>query len=272
MKKFALLGLIVLVVGVFGTMFNWNEIKSQNRGEIIERSERIDPDQINAIELKSDIGSVNFFQTDGDSIEVEFIGGARKQNGDVFTIEERDGSLRIAIDHDYKWINLSIFPSWTKRESVIDVGLPSSFTGSIQASVDVGYIQVDELSVDQFTGYVNVGQITGRSLLVNQGSADVDVGEIDLSGVTGEWYLESAVGEINLQHLDWQGKIEAHTEIGNITIRIAEEPEHYSLYLDTSLGSVKGVEHSISKSGSAEDVPILEATSDIGDIRLEWGR
>src|SRR5690625_5725526 len=101
MKKFALLGLIALVVGVFGTMFNWNEIKSQNRGEIIERSERIDPDQINAIELKSDIGSVNFFQTDGDSIEVEFSGGARKQNGDVFNIEERDDSLTITDDHNY---------------------------------------------------------------------------------------------------------------------------------------------------------------------------
>lgn len=272
MKKFALVGLIALVVGGLGTMFNWEEISGKNRGDRHEYTTELDHDQIENVDIKSDIGELNFYQTTEETIQIEFGSKSDKRIEDILTINETDDTLTIRIKHRTRFLNISFFPSWFSQNPILNIGLPESFVGLINASVDVGSIQINQLTIDEFNGFVNVGSITGNNLNLNQGSAEVDVGEIDLSEVTGEWYLDTDVGEIKLAHLDWQGKIEAHTDIGDIFIRIAEEPEYYSLSLDAELGKVRGVTHSYVGSRSEQDTPSLEASVDIGDITLNWGK
>ena len=273
MKKFALVGLVLFVVGVFGTMFSWQELIGRNRTSTIQRSIEVENERINLIDIDSDIAELNFFPTDEQTIQVDFSGKSNSSIDELLDVKESGDKLSITIDHKSKFFNISFFPFWNNNNPVLNIGIPKSFAGSIEAAVDVGEIQIDNLSLDQFVAVINVGELDGTNLVLNEARVEVNVGEIDLIGVTGDWDLSTDIGDIDLDLLEWQGNIEAYTDIGDIEIRIPDEPEFYSLRLETELGDVKGVADPIVefRSTAGGEFPSLDASTDIGNITIKWG-
>lgn len=273
MKKFALVGLAIFVIGVFGTMFSWQELIGRNRTSTIQRSIEVENEGINLIDIDSDIAELNFFPTDEQTIQIDFSGKSSSSIDDLLDVKESGDKLSITIDHKSKIFNLSFFPFWNNDNPVLNIGIPESFAGSIETAVDVGKIRINDLSLDKFVGIINVGNIEGSNLELNEGSLKVDVGKIDLIGVTGDWHLATDIGDINLDLVQWQGNIEAYTDIGDIEIRLPEEPEFYSLRLETELGDVRGVADPIVEIRSTTgEAPRLNAVTDIGDITIKWAR
>ncbi|WP_440897864.1 DUF4097 family beta strand repeat-containing protein [Amphibacillus sp. Q70] len=269
MKKFAMIGLIALIIGGLGTIFHWEQLFMLGSAEQASESMSFDSDQVETIIVDSDVAELNFFKTDSDDIDVDLSVVSRFDIEDIFTVNQSNQTLQLTIKEETNFL-FTIFP-FIDRQLTLNVGLPDSFSGSIDAEVNVGHIQLNDLVLDQFSGYVDVGMIEGQNMVLNNGSAVTNVGEIDLSMVTGEWYLETDVGDLRLDLLEWQGKVEAYSNVGDITIKLPEEPENYTLDLESDLGDITGVDSPVVKMGSQQD-PSLEATSDIGDIDIQWNR
>lgn len=274
MKKFALAGLAILVIGVLGTIFNWNQLIGRSRIDTVERSIEVENKEIDAIDIKSDLAEVYFFPTDEETIQIDVRGKSNKSIDELLEVKESGDRLLITVDHKSRFFKVNIFPFWNHHNLTVRIGIPESFNGSIEALVDVGKIRINDLALDQFTGVINVGDLEGQNVVLTSGSVEVDVGEIDLIDAAGDWYLSADVGKINLDLIEWQGNVEAYVDVGNIKIRIPEEPEFYSLRLEAELGDVKGVDDPIVeiRSTSEKEIPRLNASTDIGDITLNWGR
>ena len=274
MKKFALAGLAILVIGVLGTIFNWNQLIGRSRMDTVERSIEVENKEIDAIDIKSDLAEVYFFPTDEETIQIDVRGKSNKSIDELLEVKESGDRLLITIDHHSRFPKVNIFPFWNHQNLTVSVGIPESFNGSVEARVDVGKIRINDLKFAKFTGVINVGDLEGRNFETSEGSVEVDVGDIDLIDVVGDWYLSADVGQIDLDLVEWQGNVEAYVDIGNIKIHIPEEPEFYSLRLEAELGDVKGVDDPIIEFRSADSraIPRLDASTDIGNITLNWGR
>lgn len=252
MKKFALIGLIALVIGGLGTAFYWKDIGAFEKGDRVRQTFEVEAQSIEQIIVDSDVAHVRFFTTTSDLFEVMVDAVSSVAIEDFLTIDERDQTLSISIERKssfFRWSFISI-PSFDHEVS-LEIGIPASFTGSIETSIDVGSIRMSDLTLDQFVGEVNVGSIVAENMTLNKGTAQVDVGEIKLALT------------------EWSGQITAHTDIGNITIELPEKPEDYSLHLESDIGSIKGAESGHTNVGNQEG-PRLRATSNIGNINIHW--
>lgn len=106
----------------------------------------------------------------------------------------------------------------------------------------------------------------------------VSVGQIDIEQANGHWYVETNIGEINLNFIEWQDLIEAHVNIGMIKLSIPEEPDAYSLHLETELGDIKFNNFSNDRTVNLgksyihhnETGPRLVAKNQIGNIEVDW--
>lgn len=274
MKKFALLGLIALVIGGLGTAFHWEQLFTLESTEQVSETMSIENDQVERIIVDSDVAELNFYKHDSDQIEVDLSVTSTLDIDDIFTVNQSNQALQITAKQKNDLFNFSFlnFPFFNfNKEVILNIGLPDSFSGSIEAEVNVGHIRLNDLVLDQFNGYVDVGMVEGQNIVLNSGTATTNVGEIDLSMVTGEWHLESDVGDIQLGLLEWQGNVRAYSNIGDITIQLPKEPEHYTLHLESSLGDVRGVDSPFAEVGNQQG-PRIEAKSDIGDIEIQWNR
>lgn len=270
MKKFALVGLFVFVIGAAGTIFHWDQFTSIKPVERVEKELSIESDSVDSIIVNSDVSNVNFYKSDSDQIVVNISGVSTMTIEDVFTVDQSDHTLYLTLTQ-YKGVmpSLSFIPSIFNKELELKVGLPKTFSGKVEVDLDVGHVMLNDLELEQFTGKVDVGGISGSNLELNQARAEVNVGDIDLTRVTGEWYLQSEVGDLKLCLLEWQGNIEAYADIGDITIQLPPEPEDYTLHLESELGEIRGVDFPVIEKGNRHD-PILRAKSDLGDIFIEW--
>lgn len=273
MKKFALLGAILLVIGVLGTIFNWNHLLGETNIKRIDDSVTVEASDLELIEMNIDVANLNLYQIDGDSIQIDYRGRSHRNVKDILTVNNDNDTLYVEVTHRSRWFNLSFIPFWNKHTPKIDIGIPAGFDGIIDTNVDVGKINVENLNLKQFNAVVNVGNIEGKRVFVEEGTIEVDVGEINLTDVSSHWDLETNIGDINLELQEWEGRIDARSNIGELTFRLPSHVEYYSLHLEAELGKVRGIDHPIIGYRSATETgPSLNAFTDIGDIEIHWQR
>src|SRR5699024_543040 len=201
-------GLLALVIGGLGTIFHWDQLFDLGKSEEENVRKSIEAEHIEKIIIESDLAEINFYQTDSEQIDIYFSKTGSSTIEEIFTIDQSGETLEMTVDHGSRFFKFSFINiSFLNQEVTLNIGIPNLFSGSIEAERNLGHIKLNNLELDQFSGIVDVGNIKGENITLNKGRAVTNVGEIDLAMVTGEWYLKSDVGELNLALLDWQGEI-----------------------------------------------------------------
>lgn len=129
-----------------------------------------------------------------------------------------------------------------------------------------------DLKIEQSVGELEVSGITGEVRVENS------VGELSLTDISGELGAETGVGEINLRHIS--GPADVSTGVGEITLYI---PADAAVELDASCGTgeidcdlpleVKGKVFSKSLQGKINGGgPCIELSTGLGEINIKKGK
>ncbi|SEO21887.1 Putative adhesin [Amphibacillus marinus] len=275
MKKLALFGLVLFITGSIGVLVFRNEIYQIGVGTEIDERIAFTDAEFEMVIVEADVADVRFTPTDRDHIEVSLTGSVDDSSENVLTVDEDSQVLTVNIKQDQMFF-FNFFPK--SNNLTLEVKLPESFTGQLEANIGVGELELENLMLTQLLTKVNVGSVIINQVELDSANVIANVGDIDIANVTGDWSVEADVGDVNIDLLAPIDQLDVETNIGNVKIHLPETGiEDYQLQLQADLGdiSLNGDKVGTGDVGSSyiqqsTSGQRLSVYSDIGDIKIDW--
>lgn len=248
-KKIALVAVVLLGIGVIGTILTFNS----NEGlDIVEEIKAIENENIKDIKIDTDNSKVEVIPTDESKIILEWSG--TKENKDNLKVDIVGDKLLIQLkDKQFKLFSFDFFD----KQSTIKLYVPDRVYQSleiktdngrikvadvnvkkIKVATDNGRIDVNKIEVTNFKGYTNNGRIDLKQVEASETNVETDNGKILLNDVTGKIIGKTDNGAISLLRDDLNSPIELESDNGSITIETKNKPKNALFDAKTDNGRI----------------------------------
>lgn len=246
-KKTAMAGLILLVVGLVGSIFTF---RSVNQAKDIAVKKEIN-DNFKEIAITTDNANVKVLPTSGSRAMAELTG---KGPNHRLSVDVEESVLKVDVSNKQKKLYNFDF---SELLVTLKVYVPEEDYDSLQIESDNGQVQINELlakdiHVETDNGIIKLNDIEGETIAAaaNNGIIDLksiaardvaletDNGKILLDGVEGKLFSRASNGGISLLTQDLDRPIDFATDNGKITIQTEKEPTNAILDVQVDNGKV----------------------------------
>jgi len=233
-KKTAMVGLGLLLVGIAGSIFTFKSVNGAK--EVTEEKVEIH-DEFDEIEISANEARVEVLPTDDSKARVELTGGYSnyRLSADV------DGStLKVDVGHRQKklfnfgfssaLLSLKVYVPEKEYQSLkIESGNGRVRADDLQAKVvhvetDNGHIKLNHMKSSEVTAEADNGTIDMENVEASTVTTRADNGKIMLDGVEGKLFGKTNNGSISLVTYDLDRVIDFETDNGKIKIQTEKEP------------------------------------------------
>lgn len=277
MKKFAMIGLLSIVLGVAGLFMFGNQFFITNATEAVSEQQTIDATDRESIMVKADVGSVSIEKSSDQDIHVSLVGNISEQNKKRLHLSVEDNGEEVRIELNRK---RQIWLSWLSiggnSNVQLVVALPEQSYQRLKVELDVGELQVRDGVFDTLDLETNVGSVEVSSIVSQNSKISVNVGEVKIDRAIGSWDVKTDIGDVSIQMDQWNEDIQAKVNIGEVSVTVPEEPEAYRIDVKAGLGDLRIRDfNQLNQPGSrqhSEQVgvggPSIEASVDIGSVNI----
>ncbi|QKY71495.1 DUF4097 family beta strand repeat-containing protein [Lentibacillus sp. CBA3610] len=228
-KKMSVIALILLLVGVGGSLIAFNLMDKSNSSE----EQVIDPENIENIEINTNNEKVELISTNDSNIKVELAGTRMNDIEDRLEVKTDGNTLSIQTVRQKGIFNINLFG----ETLALTVYLPEKLYESLQAELDNGSFQASQLNIKEIQVKTNNGRIEMGDINSDQVYTNSDNGGIKLDHVEGNISGQTNNGSISLytNHLD--RSIELESDNGNIEIETEKDPTNAVFDVKTDNGT-----------------------------------
>ncbi len=269
-KRIAVIGIILLGVGVIGTVLTFN---SNGKQEIVKETKTIEAENIKDIKIDTDNAKVEIVSTDESKITLEQSGIKKNMDKGNLKVDIAGEKLVIQLkDKQFKFFSFNFFD----KLSIIKVYVPKrvyqsleimSNNGRIEVAdinakkvkldtdngridldnikgslltvkSDNGRIEANKIDVTVFKGYTSNGRIDLKQVQASETNLETDNGKILLNDVTGAIIAKTDNGAISLLSDDLNSPIELESDNGSITIETKNKPKNALFDAKTDNGRI----------------------------------
>jgi DUF4097 and DUF4098 domain-containing protein YvlB len=235
-KKISLLALLLIVVGVIGSIITY----SLSDQTAVAEEREVDVTNIENIEIQMDNGSVNVFPADTDQAEVEMEGIVSEGTEPNFIVETEGGTLTIEIKEKRRFIQL--IPLMGSPS--LHLYLPEKEYASLHADINNGIFQAEDLAVKEIQAESDNGKIVLTKITAEAAEVRTSNGKIEMNMVEGDITGKSNNGAISVETVNLDRDLDLETDNGSITIQTENEPSNAIIDARTDNGRVTVFGHS----------------------------
>lgn len=248
-KLISLIALILLVVGIIGSLFTF---KSAHQSEEITKSESIDSEGIENLNILTNNSRIEVLPTNDSDITAELLTKNKKHE---LLAKVEDATLFIEVkDKQRSFISLDFFSFGT----TLTVYVPERVYDSLQVESDNGRITIEEIQSNEVNvkadnGRIELGNIDSHTVTVQSSNGRIAVeniksstintnssnGKIILNHVEGDISGKTNNGAIELVTKDLDRSIELETDNGKINIQTEQEPTNVTFDVRVDNGKVR---------------------------------
>ena len=259
MKKTTWIGLIIVIIGVIGSIMTVKQVTHPEKQRV---TETFSVAKISAIDIETNVAKVEVKQHDADEILVESVIESKKSGKANIMMDQHDGTLSIHQER-LKFIGaLGMF----RHKQKINVYLPKDADiDDVSIESDVADIALDGIDAGTLDIHSSVGRIHLKDIVAKQISAKSDVGQVKVNDVKGEMDIATDIGEINYQQQRLIDPATLESNVGNIDVTFGEKPKDAKITTHSSVTQVNvfgDEEDYIEGNGNTE----LRIITDIGSI------
>lgn len=230
-KRFALLGLILLIVGVVGSVLTFKEVKA----DFVTEEETVSKNNITHIDIEANNEKVEVIPTSGSDILIKYSGEKVEQKKDTLSVEEEGNTLKIEIkDRQFFSFQFNFFI----KQSSLKVYLPEKVYEKLKVDLGNGAIVVQDLSVEEIDVETNNGKIELDGIKADSVKANTHNGKVDLQNIEGQLHSRVNNGSISLETENLDRVINFETDNGSISIQTDQEPTDAIIDAKTNNGRV----------------------------------
>lgn len=189
---------------------------------------------VKTISISYPIASVKFVKSDSEDIKVHLHGNVTVSQGnvpDIFSAINGD-TLSITTKSSFENINID------SRDFVMDVYLPSAYTGSIKVSTQSGGIAINGYKLESFACDTLSGDVEAEAISAEKFTVQTLSGSIRLNSVVSRLDLKSVSGKIDIECKELLNDINANSSSGNIKLMLPEKAG-FSVNANSTSGIIK---------------------------------
>lgn len=233
-----LVGIVLILVLVLILPIN-----SSNKNYI----KTISADFITNIHINANQGDIHILPNEGSEliVRVESSGSEKQIKGFKLSLKEKNNVVTIKAKKKNKF------------------GLSGKSPNDFKLIVELPAKQYEQLKVNS-----NVSTIYVDSVTANKFELQTNVGHIHIKTATGFIDAETNVGDINIQLNTILNDIIAETQVGNVSVKVAEVPESLQTDLKNSIGNTMENLPNMQNGSIGVGGPIVKLTSEVGNIEL----
>ena len=280
-KKIAVTALVLLLVGIIGTIFTVGSIAETTVPETTELHE----ENYDDIVIQTNNAVVEVLPTSDEFTTVEFIGNSENNQKYEVKADVKEDTLSVNVkERWYKFFNFD----FSIQSPKLTVYVPEKTYNSIQVETDNGRVdanglEANDIRISSNNGRANASELDVKELHVttNNGrielqdiqsthvTSEADNGQIHLENVDGELTGRTSNGKITLitEHLD--RPIDFSTNNGQINIQAENEPTNAIFDVKVDNGSVKIFGNSNWDTVVGNGDNLIKLTTDNGSITVE---
>ncbi|MDQ0416629.1 DUF4097 and DUF4098 domain-containing protein YvlB [Croceifilum oryzae] len=278
MKKVVLLSLILIVVGVVGSV-GVGLVGFKNLGKEFEIKETLSTKDIKQIFINSEFADVMLHPSQDDQVHAHLKGNFPKSQQPVMKATGDQGDIHISVEQKRKHsiFNFSIgFVTFKQR--VLHVYIPKKMFDKVRIETDCGKISSEQsMALKRLEMKTSYGDIFLHEFQGTEIKANTNYGDIHIERIDGSFDLATEMGDIEIDRLEAvKGNNKMHTEMGNAEVKFAKDPNPVKINLFTDLGNIetdKGLTHEVDRApgsqGGASGTPTLSIHTKLGNIELE---
>ncbi|TLS37964.1 DUF4097 family beta strand repeat-containing protein [Pseudalkalibacillus caeni] len=275
MGKFIRIALLVLIVGVAGSLFTIYQADGFSFKTVkINDQKTVKASGIDSIEVDTSSIDVNIVPTKGKDIRIELDGKVSEKLKDKIRLRVHENGDTIKIDIEER--NSFKF-GVTIKSLDLTVQVPEKRFENITVDTSSGDIEVEDVEADGFHFSASSGDVTASNLKAASISIDTSSGDMVLNDLQGSLQGEASSGRIMLDTKKITDDIEFNTSSGNVEIESAVQPDALILEFDGSSGEgnvdLKGMDYKVKEEheirGSiGKNGPKLIVNTSSGDFDL----
>ncbi|WP_010651934.1 DUF4097 family beta strand repeat-containing protein [Oceanobacillus massiliensis] len=230
LKKVSLVALILLVVGLVGSLLTFHSVSSTQ----VETEETI-KDQFQQIDISTDNARVEILPADSNVATVKFSGNDEDNRKYDFNTNVEGDTLRINVkERGFRFFSFDFSFSTPS----LKVYIPEKMYQTVNVESNNGRITAIGLQSDDISAKTNNGKIEFNNVVSSAMRAETDNGEIRLENIEGEVSGRTNNGGISLITDRIDRPINFETDNGRIAIHTEKEPVNTTLDIKTDNGKV----------------------------------
>ncbi len=277
MNKLTKIALVLIIIGVIGSLLTIRSARDTSDWETIEQS--FPAHELVNIDIESTNAKVEILPTTDEDITVSYSNENAKEH---FTADVNDSTLFIRVNYK-KGFSFRFFP----EEQLLTVHLPKKTYDQIKVMNNNGYLDANQVEAADIRLSTNNGKViineakasmlhaesnNGSIQLSHVTTEQVDVrtknGKIELHEVSGGLTGQTNNGEIKLVTTSLEQMIDFTTDNGTITIETEQEPTNAILDLRTNNGRIKVFGQSDWDTVIGNGEHVVKLTSKNGNITI----
>lgn len=273
MKKLALIGVVLFVIGLVGLVLTTGPNFTT---ETVEREKTVTTDGVETVEVKLDVGKINIVESNRDDIHVHFEGNVAK-NRLNFQVNKKGSHVEIDTKSKSGFLSVPFINFSFNEKRVLTVTIPKDGLTKVVVNGDATNINVETESVKELVATSDVGKISVEKFSGERMTLRNDVGAVDVRDASGEIDIQTDTGTIALTIDDMTEDIRLKSDVGTVSVNLKKVPEALRLDLDSDVGKVKvaGLSDFDNVSGApiraekGQGGPMLYVRTDVGSITIE---
>lgn len=247
-KTISILALILLVVGVIGSVFTF---RSVHQSDWIIKEETVSSEEIEYLDVRTNNARIEVLPTNDSDITAE-LSTKNKKHELLTEVEDSTFSIQV-IDKRRNFISLDFYSFGT----TLTVYVPEKVYDSLQVESDNGRITIEKIQANDVDIKADNGRIelenidsqtvtaqssNGRIVMGNINSAAIHAnssnGRIVLEHIEGDIFGTTNNGSIELVTTDLDRSIDLETDNGKIDIQTEQEPTNVTFDVRVDNGKV----------------------------------
>lgn len=216
-KKVTVVALLLLFVGVVGSIFTFNF----NEQTAIAETKTADTDNITAIDIRMNNEKVIIKPTEERQARIELTGKEANDDKTELAVKEDDNTLFIETTKQRE--KLFQFFTWGGAVT-LTVYLPEKSYKSLVVDIDNGSFQAEQLNIEDINAATNNGEIALADITAETVNVSSDNGKINLDHINGEINGKTNNGAISFITEGLDRNLDFDTDNGSIKIHSDEEP------------------------------------------------
>lgn len=229
-KRLSILALILLLVGIIGSLFT---MKTQyNQAETL-KEKVVEKTDFTNIDIYTNNAEIIVLPTKDETAKIELLGDPSRYE---LTSDVKDNTLKVNLK--LKREKIFSFDLFSSVQS-LTVHIPQKVYENIQVESNNGRIELGDLEGNEIEVLTDNGRIELTNIAANLVKAKTNNGRIKMENIGGEIVGESDNGKISFITESLDQPIELQTDNGQIDVQSKNQPTNAVLDLKTDNGKVR---------------------------------
>lgn len=228
-KKIAIIALVLLVVGALGSLLTF---QSLNDSTSVNEEKTFSSNTITDIEISANNEEVEVISTADSTTKVELTGTSSEEIENYLSANVEGETLSIELKDE----RLFDFFNFIGTNLILKVYLPETTYNSLQADIDNGSFQAEQLSINTIEAEVDNSHFEMKDIAAAMVNVEADNGSISLENIEGKINGNVNNGEIYLKTNNLDRPLTLESDNGNIEIETDQEPTNAIFDIKTDNG------------------------------------